>query len=592
MKTTSRMTERIRLFRQGIKLLVRTSAVYTAVILLLSGIAALLPPINAIILQRFLDSVVQMVESGRWLNSGLYLLLMTTIINVVIFVLNGILGLIKRVFSDKLDLYVTDRVLNKSIMLPMETFDNATIYNHINTAITQTSSNCLNLLEAISEIIYSSVKGLSFAYIILSFSWQIAFVSLLSVIPLLHLATKVNKHWYKIYKGRVEKKRLIEYLKLLMVKNENVKEIKLYNVGKRIIAFITNQYILFLKEDVIARKRFLHEKVLVQYLDNIVACGLKIWVLVIGMRRKCSLGAIMLYFNSLDDLKNSYNDLISQFASLQNSLQYLESLDVIECIKLPEEKEAEKYSTSFSEIEFKNVSFKYPGCDNYVLKNISLKFERGKTYFVVGLNGSGKTTLTKLLLRLYEPTEGVILIDGKDIAKINLSEYYAHTSAIFQDFIKYPFNVFDNVAVRSLMDANNRFQTVIEHVGMQEFVAALPKQEQTLLMRDWSGGVNLSQGQWQKLAIARCMYDDGIISILDEPFSSVDAEAETQIISNLRKSNNHKLMILISHRFSSINRTDQIIVLKNGMVVEKGTHEELMQNKNLYHKLFESQRVL
>lgn len=138
----------------------------------------------------------------------------------------------------------------------MEVYDNAKIYNNIHTAITQTSSNCLNLLEAISETIYSTIKGLSFVCIILNFSWQVASVSLITVIPLLHLSTKINVFWYGIYNGRVEKKRLIEYLKVLMVKNENVKEVKLYNVGEKIIAFITKYFTLFLKEDAKTRKQF------------------------------------------------------------------------------------------------------------------------------------------------------------------------------------------------------------------------------------------------------------------------------------------------------------------------------------------------
>ena len=339
------------------------------------------------------------------------------------------------------------------------------------------------------------------------------------------------------------------------------------------------------------RKKFLYEQTLIQALDYVTTLGVKLWLIIKSINQNCTIGTIVLYFNSLDELKIAYRQLVRQISTLHNSLQYLESLDELEKQKIENSEGEGNFERDFSKIEFRNVSFKYPGCEQYALKDISLTFEKGKTYFIVGFNGSGKTTLIKLLLRLYLPTKGEILVDGANIKSINLSQYYSNISAIFQDFIEYPFNVYENVAIRTADKGTHRFNQVLNDVGMYDVVDQLPSKEHTLLMRDWSGGVDLSRGQWQKLAIARCIYGNSAISILDEPFSSIDAESESQIISNIRTKSKQNTLIFITHRFSSITREDQIVVLKDGSIVETGTHEELMRNKKIYFKLHDSQKL-
>lgn len=591
MKKKQNLTYKTHLLGIAIKMLLKTSSFCTAAILILNVICALVTPINAILYQLFLDSVVKMVEVRLILKSGLTLLLEMALLNLMAFSLNALLNFIKQVFGNNLDIAISDRVLNKACVLPMETFDNAEVYNHINRAISQTSTNCMKLLEAISESLYALVKGLSFLYIIVRFDWKLAAVFLISLLPLLNVSMRINTYWYEIFRTRVERNRLIEYLKILLVKNEYIKEIKLYGVGRKITTFIKDNYTSFLREDISAKKKFFIKRVFIHSIDDVVSFVAKLWLLVLGIRRNCSLGTVVLYFASLDNLKLSYNELICQLSDLQKTLLYLESIDVLEREKVEAGAGSERFDGHFHEIEFRNVSFKYPGCDKYVLKDISLKLEHGKTYFIVGLNGSGKTTLIKLLLRLYNPTEGQILVDGKNIQNIRLEDYYSCIGAIFQDFIKYPFDVYENVVIKPRNEDQGKFRAIMDDVGMWDFVQSLPKKEHSLLMRDWTGGIDISQGQWQKLAIARCMYINGTISILDEPFSSIDAEAENQIISNLRHNSHEKLLIFITHRFSSISPTDKIIVLKEGIIIEEGTHDELINREGMYFKLYVSQKV-
>ena len=447
MQKTKNSQNFMRLLLRGGTVLLGVSPKYAIVLISLNVINGLIDPLNAIVYQKLLDCVNDMLKKGSLQNTCLIMVFLLALLSITAFVLSGLIELIKRNYIDQMDLYVTEHVLEKSVLLPMETFDNAEVYNHINTAISQTSSSCMSPLEAVSEIVYVTVKGTSFLYIIWRFSWQIALLSFFSMSPLLILSVKINKYWYEIYRNRVEKTRLIQCLKMLMVKNSNIKEIKLFNAGAKIISVIKDNFSKFIRDDILARKKFLGRRSILHVINCVVEFGVKLWLLIYATTKKCTIGTIVLYFNSLDSLKSSYTQLIRQISSIQNSLQYLESLDILEHEEIDYNRIGVPFDPCFDMIEFRNVSFRYPGCSNYVLQNICLKMERGKTYVIVGFNGSGKTTLVKLLLRLYLPTEGEILIDGVNIQNIDIKQYYSKIGAVFQDFIHYPFDISENVVV-------------------------------------------------------------------------------------------------------------------------------------------------
>lgn len=583
--------DRIRLLKKAISLLWKTSPVYSIAIIIISCLSGLTGPINAIVYQKFLDQIVLMIQEKKWIQSGIGLLVIFTSIILIGYILNGVTQYIKQVFSDKLDLNITSSILDKSVKFSMETFDNVEIYNHINMAITQTSNNCLQLLDAISESIYAFIKGIAFVVIMINFNWVIVIISIVSSLPLLYISLKTNSYWYKVFYDRSEKLRLIDYLKMILVKNENIKEIKLYQAGKKIIKIVKTNFTNFINNDKKARKNILIKKLLSQTLDEIVSFFIKLSILIVAINSGNSLGTIVLYFSGQENLKVSINELLNQFSVLHNSVMYIKSLEVIDNTKFELASEGKSFDPDFSTIKFENVSFKYPGTDKYVLKDISLEFVRGKTYSIVGFNGSGKTTLIKLLLRLYKPSKGKIYIDNIDINEIDINQYYSKISAVFQDFIKYPFNVKENIAIRPFVNTDDEscFRHAIKIADIEEMIDNLPQKENTLLMRDWTGGADVSQGQWQKIAIARCFYNDSMIAILDEPFSSIDAAAENRIINSISSENVNKLTIYVTHRFSSISLADHIIVLKNGEVVEQGKHSELIREKNLYYNLYKAQ---
>lgn len=293
----------------------------------------------------------------------------------------------------------------------------------------------------------------------------------------------------------------------------------------------------------------------------------------------------------LEQLVNQQGVMLSQISTLYEQTRYLSYISDIENISVRKQEEGTPLTEKIKSIRFENVSFHYPNSHNMVLKNFSYTFETGKTYALVGMNGSGKTTLIKLLMRLYTPINGHIYVNGVDIEEISFSSLQQQISAVFQDFIRYPFNVAENIAIHDA-DNINDFERVKEaavHSEATEFIDALPLGYRTTLEKEWNGGTELSGGQWQKIAIARCFYKSSSVVILDEPFSAIDSFSEEQIIKSLASDTINKMCIFVTHRFNNICLADQILVLKDAQLIENGTHAQLMATNGLYARLYHAQ---
>lgn len=577
--------------RNGIKLLWNAAPWYLIGIVFLSSLSGLIVPLNTLVWKYFLDVISQVFMSYVWSNTILILLLFLSLITIINYILNTVLQYIKQTFSDKLDLYVTDIVLSKSLSFPMEVYDNSETYNQLNMAITKTSQQCFSLLDTVSEIVYAVVQITGIIAIIVQYSWLVVFLSFFSAIPLAMVSIKANTYWYSVFMKRIEKLRLINYLKVIMVKNENLKEIKLFRVGEKIANLIHTNYTSFIQNDKNARKKISVKRTFAQIFDEIVSIGVKIWILIISIKNLSSIGTVVMFFNTQTNLKNAITMFLNQVSNLHNSSLYLQSIQNIDTFPKICDEGKRSFSGDFSKIEFVDVSFKYPNSESYVLEHVSLKFEMGKTYSIVGFNGSGKTTLIKLLLKLYVPTSGAIYIDGVNLQEYQTTSYYQHISAVFQDFIKYPFTVEENIDVCSSEATKQDVQQAGQLADADTFIKNLPNGYDTILMKEWENGVDISQGQWQKIAIARCLCRKSSIAVLDEPFSSLDADAENRIVGNFRNVRKDNLNIIITHRFSSISLADEIIVLENGRVTEKGSHVELLNKKGTYSLLYKAQML-
>lgn len=327
------------------------------------------------------------------------------------------------------------------------------------------------------------------------------------------------------------------------------------------------------------------------FVVQLLAGYIYIYVSVMAMSGSISTGDVLMYAGAIITMMTSVQDAILKYNEIAYNNEYLKLYE--EFIKRPnmhydgtlpiEKRDDKRY-----ELSFYNVSFKYPGSDKYILKDINMTFNIGEKLALVGLNGAGKTTLIKLLLRLYEPTEGEIRLNGIDIGKYDYDEYVQIFSVVFQDFGIFDFPLDENIAASEDVDSV-RVKKVIDKVGLTELVNSLPDKEHTLLYHENGDGVALSGGEAQKLAIARALYKDAPFVILDEPTAALDPIAEAEIYENFDTLVGDKTAIYISHRMSSCKFCDRIVVINNGRIEEEGSHDTLMEKNGLYAKMYNTQ---
>lgn len=491
--------------------------------------------------------------------------------------------------------HIRRKIMRKAKEVDVACFDLPEFYEKLENANREAGMRPIQILNSALNIVSTVISMAGYIAVLVSISVVAPFIVGVLALPYAVVNFVYRKKIVKYMFRRSKARRQMSYYSSSIVNKDMVKEMRLLGIADD----FEKRYDEVFKDYFKGLKRIMIEEgvlnVAFGLLRIVASCVLFYFVASLVMNDSILIGDYSFYTGAVSAIGTGITTFITGTASVYEGTLFIDNLIAFmkhkSAVVSPENPKKLTKGTGHT-VEFKNVGFKYPGTEKYVLKNFDLKIEKGETVALVGLNGAGKTTLIKLLTRLYDVTEGSILVDGIDIRKYDIKEYYNMFGIVFQDFGRYAVTVKENIKYGKL-DKQENHQDIINAAIQSnaiEYIDKLPDKFDTPLMRFFEEtGTELSVGQWQKLAVARAFYSDADILILDEPTASLDALAEQEIFRQFDSLRQGKTTLFVSHRLSSAVDADNIVVIKNGKIIERGNHKKLMSENGEYCKMFAAQ---
>ena len=487
-------------------------------------------------------------------------------------------------------------LINKAKTLDVRSFDDPVFYEKLENASREANMRPISILNATFNLISAFISAISFVVVLSTLSPFTPFLIIVAALPGAIVNIIYRNRNFRYIRFHSKERRQMQYYSGLMVDKDRVQEIKILGLSD---TFISKYKVAFAKYYKGLKSLIVKEgvtQIAVSLVSTLVNCVLFIFIAYSVIFGNGQVGDYSLYTGALTSITTYVGTLLTSTVTIyegtlfiNNMIEFMkEKSEIVPVIDEPLIPERDVPHT----IEFKNVSFRYPGMDKYAIKDVNLRFENCESVVLVGLNGAGKSTLIKLMMRLYDPTEGAIYLDGRDIREYDVAALYDIFGIVFQDFGRYADTIGENIRygdVRSEYDDED-IMIAARRGGAAMFIEQLPEKYDTPLTRMFEeNGRELSVGQWQKLSVARAFIKDSEILVLDEPTAALDPLAEQEVFNQFAKLSKDKIAIFVSHKLSSAVTASKIVVMDNGSVAEVGNHEELMAMKGKYYELFSTQ---
>ncbi len=572
-----------------------TSRTLTVVLAILTLVAGLLPGLVAYVGKLIVDSVVLAAQSGTADNRAIAIGYVGLEAIAVILLAGSQRGL--SVSQSLLRLMLSQRVniliLEKALTLDLPHFEDSEFYDKMTQARREASSRPLSLVTRTFGLIQSALSLVAYGGLLLKFSTWAVVVLVLAAIPPFIAETRFAGEAFYLFRWQSPETRQQIYLETLLAREDYVMEVQLYQLGPTMLQRYRNIFARLYGED----RDLTLRRGLWGYLLGLLSTGTfyaaYAWIVAEAIAGRISLGDMTMYLTVFRQGQSTFTAALTSIGGMYEDNLYLSNLYEFLEQQVPKPKgKATRGVIPRDGIRFENVSFTYPGSSKPALREVSLHLKPGEKLAIVGENGSGKTTLIKLLTRLYTPASGRILLDGLDLQEWDIDALRRRIGVIFQNFVRYQLTVGENVGVGDVehLEDKARWEDASEKGMARPFIESLPEGFGTQLGRWFKGGQELSGGQWQKIALSRAFMRTGAdILVLDEPTAAMDAEAEVRVFEHFRTTTQNQMVVLISHRFSTVRMADKIVVMADGELLEQGTHEQLLKLGGRYARLFSIQ---